>query len=323
MAMENVKRVVEFEDDNVTPNVTMDLTMADAYADDIKVEKAVEEVASELQEKAKEVTRDNPEAPEADVENYATKKMQLDESISDFTLSDVSPVAKDGRSHRDMDDDGMDTFLDYDMFDFIYGLVTDTYPKPKNPLDHKLRKFMYTGSDDYLNTNSNRGVGQVATDMEGSIVIYADDASDFDDIKTICELYKLDYVGPKPKSSKDSRWNFSFTIHVPMTSNNYPMMVEDYFATLGMTIADVMDADFASKYAKRNEKIRKDAEVELNELKVKKIFDEYVVKAANSNDDLMIFVKEMFNALDAAELKYSKVVLKRNFLAEFDDDFED
>ena len=335
MTMNNVKKVVEFADDKLIPNVTMDLTTADAYDDSLTADKALEEVKTQLDKQAEEIKTSDPEIPETPVKNYATDKIKLDEEFTDFSIDDLKDnssvsandamdTAKaDGRSHRENDDDGMDTFLDYDMFDFIYGLVTDTYPKPKNPLNHKLRKFMYTGSDDYLNTNSNAGVGQVATDMNGSIVVYADDSSEFNDIKEICDLYHLSYDGPTPKSSSLSRWNFSFTIHVPMTSEGYPMMVDDYFANIGLTINDVMDADFSSKYNKRTAKLNKDAENELNTIRVEKVYHDYVTKAANSNDDLNIFIKELFTALDNAGLKYSKVALKKRFLKEFEDDFED
>ena len=61
--------------------------------------------------------------------------------------------ADDARSRKIYEDDTEDDYLDYDMFDFIYGLVTDCWPKPLNPLNHRLRKFMYAGSDDYLKTN--------------------------------------------------------------------------------------------------------------------------------------------------------------------------
>ena len=62
----------------------------------------------------------------------------------------------------------------------------------------------------------------------------------------------------------------------------------------------------------------------VNDRAVEEIFDKFVHKAAVNGDvALEVFVKEMFAELNKKNLSYSKVSLKKRFLAEFEDDFED
>lgn len=317
---ENIERVVKFEKDNVDVHSDIDVVTADAYDDNIKNEQHIQEVNAELDATAKDAFPEvEPEFGKTPDNEY-TKKLTLDESVD----SDEDKP-KDGRSHKFYDDeDDMDEYLDYDMFDFIYGLVVaQTWPKPKNPLDHRMRTFLYTGSDDYLDTNSNKGVGQVGTEGDGAIVVYSDDASDFDDIKEVCELYKFEYEGPRAKRSPSMRWNFWFKIYVPMVEEDYPMMVEDYFNSIGMTLEDVMPAEYCKTYRKRQAKDNDQATTLVNDSKVNDIYDKYVKRAANSNEPLEIFISEMFAELEGAGLKYKKAALKRMFLDEFNDDFDD
>ena len=60
-----------------------------------------------------------------------------------------------------------------------------------------------------------------------------------------------------------------------------------------------------------------------DEVAVQVIYDKYVRKAANSNDPLEGFIKDMFKELDSMNVRYDRKQLKVNFLAEFNDDFED
>ena len=81
-------------------------------------------------------------------------------------------------------------------------------------------------------------------------------------------------------------------------------------------MSEVMPAEFLKgrtrDYKKMNDEVAVDA-----------IFDKFVVKAANSNDPLEGFIKDMFRELDASGAKYDSKALKDKFYAEFNDDFED
>lgn len=325
--MENVKDIIETEEADITPVTDVDPTIAVAYADSEKNTKHIQEVKDELNKLADEA---NPEVePEFGKmpENTYTKGLTLDESV----LDDKKPSGAALLS----DEDDMDDYLDYDMFDFIYGLVVaQTWPKPLNPLNHKIRTFQYTGEDDYLDTNSNKGVGQVGTE-DNAIVVYSDNAEDFNDIKEVCELYRFKYEGPRAKRSPSMRWNFSFKIFVPMTTNNYPEMVEDYFTKIGLPLESVMPESFVSIYRKRQAKdkeaLKKDfldkektREQELNDSSVEAIYDKYVKKAgANGDIPLRDFIRDMFSEMEVSGLKFKRANLKKRFEDEFLDDFDD
>lgn len=315
-SIENLRRVVERDDPQVVGS--MDVVMADAYAESVANDEHAEEVKNELDKKADSVKTDNPDTGK-EVKNEFTAELVLDESIQDFSLDD-SASKKDGRSNKVYDDDGEDDYLDYDMFDFIYGLVTDCWPKPKNPLDHRIRKFMYVGSDDYLKTNSLKGTNQVAVSGD-SIEIYANEASAFDDIKAICNLYKFTYEGPNEKRSSASHWNFSFKIEVPTEGNGYPAMVEDYFEGIGKTLEDVMPPDFCKQYRKRQERIQKEADKLLSEREVTKKVNHAIMMAARDNTEpLETHLSSLYKELDSAGLKYQPSKIKKIFMDAFDDD---
>lgn len=324
IALENIKDVVE--NDKVEVSVHLDPVTATAYEQSVAAAEHVEEVTKELEEKAvSEVSESTTE--EVPVENMYTKKLTLDESIDDFRRIDA-------KSLSDVSDE--DLYLDYDMFDFVYGLVTDDWPKPKNPLNHPMRKFMHTGSDDYMKTDSNVGVSQVSTDIDGNVVVYSNAMSDFNDLKEACDYYHLTYHEPRASRNSEMHWNFSFTINVPMTADGYPMMAEDFFAQYGMQMSDVIEnhkisgkeANWGVTYHKNTARDRKQAFDDVNDRTVERIFDKYVVRAANSNDPLEGFINDMFSELDQTQINgtpvvFSKTKLKKNFLKEFEDDFED
>lgn len=315
-SIENLRRVVD--SDHIDVEGKMDVVMADAYAESVNNSEHVEEVTNELNNRAEGVAGSTPDNSDetTNVDNTFTAKLVLDESIEDFSLS----TAADGRSRKVYEEDDEDDYLDYDMFDFIYGLVTDCWPKPLNPLGKsRIRKFMYVGSDDYLKTNDPNNRSQVAT-TGNSIEVYANNVEDFDDIKAICDIYGFDYEGPKTKRSGVSHWNFSFKINVPLSADGYPEMVIDYFEDRGKALEDVMPADFCKQYRKRQARIEQEANKLLNDREVAKIVDNAIRQAAQDSDPLESHLKNLYQTLDGAKLQYQKTKIKKKFLDAFNDD---
>lgn len=306
----------------------MDIVMADAVQTSIKNEEHVEGVADNLKKNADVVTPDTPKEPETAVKNDFTAKLVLDESLSDFTITEEAPVA-DGRARKVYDDDDEDEYLDYDMFDFVYGLVTDCWPKPLNPLGHKMRKFMYIGSDKYMDSDdadtrdASDGHAQVAS-FGDSIEVYSNNPADFKDIEEVCKLYKLSCSGPHRRRSKSTYWEFSFRVNVPCVSSGYPYMVEEYFETIGKTLEDVMPADFCKQYRKRQARVEAEAKKYINQADVNKMIDKAITAAAQDNTEpLEVHLKRLYADLDAAGLTYQKSKVKKTFMDAFDDGDEE
>lgn len=323
-SFENLSRVTS---DN-TPDVdgVMDVVMADAVIQHTNNEKQLEEVKDGLQKSASSITPEEQEEPKLDVKNGFTAKLVLDEAVNDFSIEEatIKEPVKDGRANKVYDKSDEDDYLDYDMFDFIYGLVTDCWPKPLNPLDHNLRKFMYIGSDKYdvdddFTGETSDNHGQVGTTGD-SIEVYSNKASDFNDIIEICHMYKFSYDGPNPKKSKSSYWNYSLTIHVPLVDSGYPYMVEDYFETLGMTMEDVMDKEFCKQYRKRQAALDKETTQFINQAEVDKLVNKAIVAAAQDNTEpLEAHLSRLYSTLTNAGLTYQKMKVKRTFMDAFDD----
>lgn len=318
-AVDNLEKVMENPDIDVVTTVTVG--MADAYETSKESAEHVEEVVKELEKVAEPVVTEHDEAPEVPETSIYTKKLTLDESIEDFKLRD--------------EEDEEDPYLDFDMYNFIYNMVTtESYPKVKIPVqfDHPMRRFDYAGSDDYIKTNSNVGVPQISTDVNSNITLYNDDPDYFDDVKAVCDYYKIKYSDVVPSRNKDSHWKYNMTIFVPSTSSGYPMMAEDFFAEQGLELSDVIEDEgigsgkrrnWGNTYSKKVDKDRKEAEKILNDGTVERIFEKNVQRAARSNDPLENFLADLFKELDTAGLTYSKRVIKKRFMDEFDDDFED
>ena len=306
----------------------MDIVMADAVQTSIKNEEHVEGVADNLKKNADVVTPDTPKEPETGVKNDFTAKLVLDESLRDFTITEEAPVA-DGRARKVYDDDDEDEYLDYDMFDFVYGLVTDCWPKPLNTLGHKMRKFMYIGSDKYMDSDdadtrdASDGHAQVAS-FGDSIEVYSNNPADFKDIEEVCKLYKFSCSGPHRRRSKSTYWEFSFRVNVPCVSSGYPYMVEEYFETIGKTLEDVMPADFCKQYRKRQARVEAEAKKYINQADVNKMIDKAITAAAQDNTEpLEVHLKRLYADLDAAGLTYQKSKVKKIFMDAFDDGDEE
>lgn len=324
-SIENLKRVVDNEE-KIPTTTAIDPVTADAYIQSEAATEHVDEVKDELDKKAEAVTTEAPNTGK-EINNDFTAKLVLDESINDFSLTEEETPAKDGRANKFYEDDDEDDYLDYDMFDFIYGLVTDCWPKPINPLGGRLRKFMYIGSDKYIEDpdrlENSDGHSQVASNGD-TIEVYANDVRDFNDIKKICDMYKFRYDGPIAKKSKNRHWNFSFNIHVPCEHSGYPMMVEDYFEDIGMTLEDVMPADFCKQYRKRQAKIDAEVNKRLAEKEVEKLVNKAIMNAARNGDEpLNKYLKQLYTDLDTAGLTYSKQKIKKAFYDAFADDEEE
>lgn len=325
-AFANLQNVVDAEAPATVGQ--MDVVMAGAVQDNIKNEEHAKEVADTLQKSADAVTPEATKDTETSVKNDFTAKLILDESLIDFTMTEEAPVA-DGRARKVYDDDDEDEYLDYDMFDFVYGLVTDCWPKPINPLGHKMRKFMYIGSDKYMDSadadtrDSSDGHAQVAS-FGDSIEVYSNNPADFKDIEEICKLYKFGCSGPHRRRSKSTYWEFSFKINVPCVSSGYPYMVEEYFETIGKTLEDVMPADFCKQYRKRQARVEAEAKKYINQAEVDKMIDKAITAAAQDNTEpLDAHLKRLYADLDAAGLTYQKSKVKKVFMDAFDDGEED
>ena len=320
IALENIKDIVE--NDPIETSVHLDPTTAVAYEDSVKAAEHVAEVEDQLQKEAESIVTDALEAPKVKEDSMYTKKIKLDESISEFSFSDI-----DGSK----DDD--DRYVEFDMFDFIYSLFsseTDFLIRPIKALSNNKGRgrkkagdtgssFMYQGSDDYIDETGEKGaegIAQISTDSDGNVVLYQDNVSNFDPVIALCDEYGFTYEGPTPKKAPWVRWNFSFKIFVPTYADGYPMEVEDYFEQRGIAIEDVMPPEFIKGRSKDYKKLN-------DEVLIDATFDKFVKKAANSEDPLEVFVKQMFNELDAKGARYDRKSLKDKFMDEFNDDFED
>jgi len=340
-SFENLTKALDSKNVDVVANI--DTTMLTAVEESAEADRHVDEVNDKLKKDAEGINPEPAEDEKNPVDNKFTAKLILDESIEDFKT--------DGRANKVYDDDEEDVHLDYDMFDFIYGLVVDCYPKPLNPVKGmKQRTFMYTGSDNYANrpfdaVNSPEDVDKVDIDAfdqhaqvssTGDVItVYANEDRDkdgnrlgtvsaFDWIQEVCKIYEFKHAGPRKRRSSASHWEYSFDIYVPCTSNDYPMMVEEYFEELGLTMEDVMPADFCKQYRKKQGKIEKETSGFVNDADVDKIVDQAIIKAAQDNTEpLEVHVKWLFRDLDSAGLKYQKSKVKQKFMDAFDDDFDD
>lgn len=320
IALENIKDIVE--NDKIETSVHLDPTTAVAYEDSVKAAEHVAEVEEQLQKEAEVIVTDAPKESKVKEANIYTKKITLDESISEFSFSNA-----------DISKEDEDRYVEFDMFDFIYSLFsseTDSLIRPLKALSNNNTRgrkkagdtgssFMYQGSDDYMDETGEKGaegVAQISTDTDGNVVLYQDNVSNFDPVIALCDEYGFTYEGPTPKKVPWVRWNFSFKIFVPTYADGYPMEIEDYFEQRGIAIEDVMPPEFIKGRSREYKKLNDEVLVDVT-------FDKFVRKAANSEDPLEVFVKQMFNELNAKGARYDRKSLRDRFMDEFNDDFED
>lgn len=316
-SIENLKRVVEVKDDNVEVVGDMGVVMADAYAESIKNDEHVEEVKDELEKKADDIKTENPDTGK-EVKNEFTAKLVLDEAMEDYVAPQPSKPTKV------YDDDQFDTYWDMDMFDFIYELVSisDARRKPIDPLGRPHARFSVTGRDKYAGlTDAQKkiekdrekqmladgvDINQVGASQVASagdyIEVYAHDLFRFNDIQEICKIYKFETRGPEETyklkrnrfmmAAKDEwiTYPYVFRIYVPCEENGYPMMMEDYFETLGLKLENVMNASFCEHYRKIEARIQAEAD-KLREKDAKKNNDARVAEIIEE------VIEEMFNMI--------------------------
>lgn len=112
-SMENLERVVNFEDDNVDVHAEIDVVMADAYDGDLAAKEHVAEVMDNLTKDVDDIVPGMPEA-ELPTENKYTTQLKLDENLTDFKLTEENA----------RDETDSDKYLDYDMLEFVYELLS-------------------------------------------------------------------------------------------------------------------------------------------------------------------------------------------------------
>lgn len=341
-SMANIDRVVNFKNDDVEVHSDMDIVMTDAYDESIKNVETVAEIKDELEKAADGVTPEDPEAP-APIKNIYTTGLKIDESLEEFNLSE----ARKKVAARDEND--TDKYLDYDMFEFVYELlaagakgITNIAPKTpvvwrkkvtyrKNKNGDKvpakevwgwfpMQKFMAIGSDDasYGGENEGTGVPQIA--VEGNdVIVYSDDLDDLKQAADGVAQYKIKCGEPKYKLNEKSHWDYSMKVFVPVYSDGEIMLMSDYLDDIGMSVEDVMPPANAKSFRKQFDK----ADAASREVSKKIIYDKYLRKAFSDGSlDLEDVYNEMCSEMMAVGIVCDDV-LHAQFMAEFDDDFDD
>lgn len=289
--LDNLDRVVKAEQE-IPVHAEMDLVMADAYADSINNDKHIEEMNKELEKRNEEIKTENPEEGEV-IDNMYTAKLKLDESLEEFIIDDAKAYTGKGNDAWNAldDDDDKDYHLDYDMYDFLYalfrGLEGNANRNPKNPLGHTIRTFSPTSEDSMVKGVAHETNAPQIGVMFGNpyiITLSANDEKAFDDAKALCDMYQITYRGPEARKSTDNYWEYSMMVEVPMAAENYPMLLEDYFESIGLTVEDVMTPAFAKTYRNKMARLNKEADAYSQELVRKKIVDKYIAIAYREGD---------------------------------------
>lgn len=301
-SLSNMKDAVEAENPKATTILTP--TETQAILDSEKAENQLTEVQDELNSRAKDIETEDPEAPDPKVENTYTAKLNLEEDLQDFGTTEDKKKPK-----KVFEDDDLDFFLDYDMYQFIYGLFVSQaeYPPkiPKHLYSGRVNKFLYQGSDSYKLSDGMKGVCQVGSDGD-NVVLYSDKKEDFDSVMKVCDLFKIKYRGPHEKRSSTSRWNWNITIITPLTSPGYPEMLEDYMSKLGLTVEDVMSKDFVKNYREHQQKENDLKNKQLCDRMITKIASKYakMVSASTAPKDKKSLQDEMIKELSTTELEF-------------------
>jgi hypothetical protein len=98
-------------------------------------------------------------------------------------------------------------------------------------------------------------------------------------------------------------------VEVPMAAENYPMLLEDYFETIGLTVEDVMSPEFAKTYRNKIKRLNQDMEVYSEELVRKKIVDKYIALAyREGNTPKENFVPDLIKELKEVGVSVKKSV---------------
>lgn len=255
-------------------------------------------------------------------------------------------VIKDGRKYSVNEDNGRDHHLDFDMFDYIYSLVStvDGYSTVLSPLSHPLKKFdspkankkaktapkkfdvlsgVYVLEDPDLNQTSMEHP-RVSGNGTNTITILSDDRADFNDMIEICNLYGFKFHGPISRQGIGYYWEWRMDVQVPMCSAHVPMMLEDYFESINVPLEKVMPSSWLKSYRSKLKKLNEEAEAHLNQVKFDRIYKSAVTHAWQRGDiPLDKHLTDLLLALEAENVTYKKTVVKAKFMNEFADDEDD
>lgn len=309
-SLENVKRVIT--NDNMKTIGSMGIVMTDAYNEAEANDKHNEKIKKDLKKQFDDSAIGKASNTKTD---DVTAILTLDEGLEDFTLEEETA----GRVYEEDD-----SILDYDMFNFIYDLVaseTDGRFKHPLPVPGKRVSFRYHGQDKYKENPERTSDVQEETQIavgDNYIELYSDNVKKFDQIKGVCDTYKLKYMGPQAKRNISNHWPFSFRIYIPQV-NNYPELAETYFERIGIPFESAVSKDFLKLY----NKARKEIEKQKNDYSVAAIVDSAIVRAARDNrEPLKVHLDRLLKKLDASSLPYSKSEVRKTFNNAFEDEFE-
>jgi hypothetical protein len=205
-----------------------------------------------------------------------------------------------------------DHHLDFDMFDYIYSLVCtiDDYSVVLNPFGGPLKKFDIKEDGYQVYTNGNSGV-----------VVESYYEEDFETLVKICDMYKFSIDGPVAhKDFANDRTYYALTINVPMVSDTYPAMLEDYFDDIGVSLDNVMPKKWVTAYRNKLAKLEKEADAEANDMQVEKLYQKHVTEAWRRGDiELTDHFQNLVDELKRENLTFKRNLLRRRFLDEFED----
>lgn len=236
------------------------------------------------------------------------------------------------------EDETKDRHLDFDMFDYLYGLVcyVDSASKVLSPLGHPIQKFdkPHRNKRRNIDENGNRIIPNDETSMEhprvcvdghNKIILSSDEKEHFDDVLAVCDMYQIKHSEPVRHTAECYYWEWSVELFVPMISDKYPMMLEDYFSSIGVSIDKVMPEWWCKAYRSKIQRLNDEAEEMLNELRLEKTYKDAVTRCWQRGDiSVEAHLTKLLETLDELGITYKKNVLRQRFLSVFaNDEFEE
>ena len=225
---------------------------------------------------------------------------------------------RDGRAGRKVElENKKDIHLDFDMFDFIYSIVSyvDPYSIVKNPVSgkkHSVPASAYRDDED--------AIYLVSADGNSYVTANRRNIEEYDAIKDILDYCHIDYEEPK-KGGTYAYFEWSMRINVPMEAVGYPKLLEDYCSDIGITIDDVMPESWCKVYRSKISKLNAEMDELDNDRRLEKAFNKAVTYAWQRGDiDLNTHWKDLEATLVANGIKYKKINLKKRFMAEFEEE---
>lgn len=204
-----------------------------------------------------------------------------------------------------------DHYLDFDMFDYVYSLVCtiDDYSRVLNPTNKTLKKF----------DSDKDGDCHVYTDGNSSIILDTANKKDFEGLIAVCDLYKIEHT--EPTLCRDyNRDYYQVIVEVPTISPSYPMLLEDYFESIGVSLDEVMPQKWLTHYRSKLSKIAAESEEMIKEAEAEKVYQKHVTEAWRRGDiELAEHFQSLIDELKSKDLPCKKNILRKRFLAEFGD----